>query len=253
MGGGGVFLGLFGLMILFYAIRAMGEQMEQDEALSAAQPAQAGALPEREMVILTGHAERIRSEGGEQVLIAPMTGRACLYWELSIVEIYPGPRRGSSSRTLFKRNTGTTACSLRDATGEVWLLLHQAREIKLPELETGRYSELPEDRRLAIAQAGWKFSKKGGYKEEQVEVWENILPVGERVRAVGLATSSQDEPALGAGLDDQPLIVAAGHLADDPLPGYTGGLGCHFWMIGLGLVITIIGCFGAQILEALTP
>ena len=141
-----------------------------------------GELPEQTRGRVVGSAQSI-----EQTLEAPLTGRACLYYVVT-VEQHHSRGRSSYWRTIIREEQGVTFM-LADGTGKA---IVDPRSAKVALDVDGRGDsgtfDNPSEREQAFLTKhgttgeGWVFNKRLRYREAVIEIGETVAILGAGIR-----------------------------------------------------------------------
>jgi hypothetical protein len=169
-------------------------------------------LPESTRARVVGAARTL-----EGMLEAPLTGRACLYYVIT-VEQHHSTGRSSYWKTIIREERGVTFL-LDDGTGRA-IVDPSAAKVALDvdgRGDSGTFDE-PNERETAFLQRhgtsgqGWVFNKRLRYREAVIEVGETVAIVGEGVREPDPAAAPE-----AAYRGDQPTRVRMTSSARFPL------------------------------------
>jgi hypothetical protein len=158
-------------------------------------------------------------------LAAPLTGRRCVYFEVTVEE-YRSSGKSGSWRTIIREKQGVPF-RVRDATGKAMVNLGAARMavVKDAHFRSGTFNDATPELEAFLERYGKKstgflgFNRKLRYKEGALEAGEEVAVAGR-----GMWEPDPDpEPGAAGGYRDAPrrLVMTGGRnlpllVSDDP-------------------------------------
>lgn len=208
-----IFVLVFGGVAVFVTLAwYFSESQKIKRELKSAPRMSLRELPESTRARVVGAAQPLA-----QTLEAPLTGRACMYYVVT-VEQHHSTGRSSYWKQIIKEEAGVPFV-LDDGTGRAIVDPRSAR-VALDvdgKGDSGTFDE-PSAREAAFLQRhgttgqGWIFNKRLRYREAIIEVGEQVAILGEGVRE-----PDPDAPPASAYRGDQPTRVRMTSSARYPL------------------------------------
>jgi hypothetical protein len=149
---------------------------------------------------------RVRPPGDP--LIAPLTGRPCIYWEIEVTE-WEGTHARQITRTHDQRDF-----LIDDGSGRALIQLRRAAIAARVDARWARHDDADERTRGALRALGIAAADGVG-KPRQLTYWEAVIEPGEEIAASGRCEWQADpdpDPFAGSYRDmPRRLVVSAAH------------------------------------------
>jgi hypothetical protein len=143
-------------------------------------------------------------------LRAPITGRACVYYEARLLVFQPGGRHGKLVDVANEKHW--TDFAVRDATGVMWvhMPLAEVAVVRDHNTRSGQFDDPTEIEAAFLARHRQSATKESGRNHSYTYI-EGALEVGEEIGLLGTVQEIGGERALMSA-PGAPLVVS-----DDPI------------------------------------